>query len=58
MIDYFWFPFHGMMNVTCEGRYSIIFLYHICSLMHLKKEKLVNMPYYFLSSLTKMAKAI
>jgi hypothetical protein len=44
--------------ITCEGRFSLIFLYHIRILLHLKGEKLLNMPYYLLKSLTKMSKAI
>jgi hypothetical protein len=44
--------------ITCEGVYSIIFLYHIRLLQHLKKEKEMNMPYFFLNSLSKMAKGI
>jgi hypothetical protein len=44
--------------VTCEGEYSLIFLYHIRLLMHLKNEKPLNMPYYLLIILTKMSKTI
>ena len=44
--------------LTCEGRFSLIFLYHIKLLMHLKGEKPLNIPYYFLNILTKMAKSI
>jgi hypothetical protein len=44
--------------ITCEGRFSLIFLYHIKLLMHLKGEKPLNIPYYFLNILTKMAKSI
>ena len=41
--------------VTCEGRYSLIFLYHIRILMHLGNEKPMNMPYFLLQSLKKMS---
>jgi len=44
--------------ITCEGRSSFIFLYHIRLLMHLNDEKPLNMPYYLLHSLTKMSIAI
>ena len=44
--------------VTCEGRFSIIYLYHIKLLQHLKGECEVNIPYFLLQSLTKMAKAV
>jgi len=44
--------------ITYEGRYIIIFLYHIRLLQHWKQEKEMNMPYYFLNSLSKMAKGI
>jgi hypothetical protein len=44
--------------VTCEGRFSIVYLYHIKILQHLKGEKILNMPYYFLKSLSKMSMSI
>ena len=44
--------------ITCEGRFSIIYLYHIKLLQHLKGDCEINMPYFLLQSLSKMAKAV
>jgi hypothetical protein len=45
--------------LTCEGRYSLIFLYHILMLQHIKdKHKRVNMHFYLLKILTKMAMVV
>jgi len=45
--------------LTCEGRYNIVFLYHIRLLQHLKdKKKRINMPYYLLKILTKIAATV
>jgi hypothetical protein len=44
--------------VTCEGCFSLIFLYHIIILLHLKGEKILNMPYFLIKYLTKMSKSI
>jgi hypothetical protein len=44
--------------VTCEGRYSIVFLYHIKILLHLKGQCTISLPYFLLQSLTKMSKTI
>jgi hypothetical protein len=41
--------------VTCEGRYGLVFLYHLRLLMNFTGYPL-NMPHYFLRSLYKMAK--
>jgi hypothetical protein len=41
--------------VTCEGRYGLVFLYHLRLLMNFMGYPL-NMPFYFLRSLYKMAK--
>jgi hypothetical protein len=41
--------------VTCEGRYGLVFLYHLHLLMHFIGY-LVNMPFYFQRSLYKMSK--
>jgi hypothetical protein len=41
--------------VTCEGRYILVFLYHIPLLMHLIGFEL-GMPFYLLRSLYKMSK--
>jgi hypothetical protein len=42
-------------SVTCEGRYGLVFLYHLRLLMNFMGYPL-NMPFYFLCSLYKMAK--
>jgi hypothetical protein len=44
--------------ITCEGIFSIIYLYHIKLLQHLKSDCEINMPYFLLQSLSKMAKAV
>jgi hypothetical protein len=41
--------------VTCEGRYGLVFLYHLRLLMNFMGYPL-NMPFYFQRSLYKMAK--
>lgn len=41
--------------ITCEGRYSTIFLFHLRFLLHLAGIKRMNLPYYFLRDLNKMA---
>jgi hypothetical protein len=44
--------------ITCEGRFSIIYLYHIKLLQHLRGDCEINMPYFLLQSLSKMAKTV
>ena len=44
--------------ITCEGRYSIVYLYHIKLLLHLKGQRIINLPYFLLQSLNKMSKTI
>jgi hypothetical protein len=41
--------------ITCEGRYSTVFLFHLRFLLHLAGIKRMNLPYYFLRDLNKMA---
>jgi hypothetical protein len=41
--------------ITCEGRFRLVFLYHLCLLMSFIGFPL-NMPYYLLRSLYKMGK--
>ena len=41
--------------IKCEGRFSLIFLYHIRILQNLNQKKLLNMPYYLLHNLQKMS---
>ena len=44
--------------VTCEGRFSLVFLYHIRILQHLNHEKPMNMWYFLLQSLKKMSSQV
>lgn len=44
--------------LTCEGYYSLTFLYHIRLLLHFESSKLINFPYCLLRSLEKMAKRV
>jgi hypothetical protein len=44
--------------ITCEGRFSIIYLYHIKLLQHLRGDCEINLPYFLLQSLSKMAKTV
>ena len=44
--------------ITCEGRFSIVYLYHIKSLQHLKSDYEIDMPYFLLQRLSKMAKVV
>jgi hypothetical protein len=41
--------------ITCEGRYGLVFLYHICLLMVFMGYE-INMPYYLHRSLFKISK--
>lgn len=41
--------------VTCEGRFATIYIYHMRFLQHVLGIKRLNLPYYFLKSLSKMA---
>jgi hypothetical protein len=52
-----WHGFLLMLKqfITCEGRYSLVFLYHVCLLMVFLGYNL-NMSFYLLRSLQKMAK--
>ena len=44
--------------VTCEGRYSFVFKYHFRFLQHLVGVSKMNLPFFFLKSLQKMASKI
>lgn len=44
--------------LTCEGHYSLTFLYHTQFLLHFESGKLINFPYYLLWSLEKMSKGV
>ena len=41
--------------ISCEGRFALVFLYHLWLLAHLVKDDRLSLPFYFLRSLTKMA---
>ena len=41
--------------ISCEGRFALVFLYHLRLFAHLVKEDRLSLPFYFLRSLTKMA---
>ena len=47
--------YHVQKYVTCEGRFSFVFLYYIRILQHLNQEKLMDMPYYLLHNLKKIS---
>jgi hypothetical protein len=44
--------------ITCEGRFSVVYHYHVRILMHLIGCKPLNMPYYLHKSSTKMAESM
>ena len=44
--------------MTCEGRFSLIYIYHIIFLMHLNGDYPLNIPYFLLKILTKMSKRV
>jgi hypothetical protein len=44
--------------ITCECRFSTIHCYHMCFLMHLNGDQEMNLPFYLLKILTKMANRI
>jgi hypothetical protein len=44
--------------ISCEGRYGLVFLYHIRTILHFKVGKEINLPFYLWSSLKKMAQGI
>jgi hypothetical protein len=41
--------------ITCEGRYYIVFLFHLRFFLHLSGIKRLNLPYYLLHDLKNMA---
>lgn len=41
--------------LTCERRYIVVFLYYLKFLFHFAGMRTLNMPYFILKSLTKMA---
>jgi hypothetical protein len=45
-------------HVMCEDRFSLVYLYHIRILLHIKGDRALNMPHCLLKSITKMFKTI
>lgn len=44
--------------ITCEGRYGITLLYHMRFLLHFHGDQPLNLPFFLLRSLTKMASRV
>jgi hypothetical protein len=44
--------------MTCEGRYGITLLYHMWFLLHFYGNQPLNIPFFFLKSLIKMASKV
>jgi hypothetical protein len=44
--------------ITCEGRFSLIYIYHIRLLMHLNDDYPLNLPYFLLKILSNMSKRV
>jgi hypothetical protein len=44
--------------ITYEGRFSLVHLYHIRSLIHVNGENPLNLPFFLLKILSKMSKRI
>ena len=44
--------------ITCEGRYGRTMLYHFRLLLHFTGKQPLNMPFYLLKGLTKMASKV
>jgi hypothetical protein len=46
------------MYITCEGRFSLVHIYHIRLLIHVNGDYPLNLPYLLLNILSKMSKRI
>jgi hypothetical protein len=44
--------------ITCEGRYSLVFKYHLRFLQHMAGVSKMNLPFFFFKSLQKMSSKI
>ena len=44
--------------ITCEGRYNRAMLYHFKLLNHFTNRETINLPFYLLKALTKIAKQV
>lgn len=50
-----WLP---LVTITCEGRYAVIFIYHVRLLSHLFEDRRINIPHLLRLSLYKMATGV
>lgn len=41
--------------ITCEGRFGCMYVYHICLLMNFLENGNINLPFFLLNSLRRMA---
>lgn len=55
-----WHPLLTMLQhfVTCEGRFVVVFLYHVHLMVHFTEGRHLNIPYFLRLSLHMMAKGI
>jgi len=44
--------------ITCKGRFSLVYIYHIRILIHLNGDYPLNIPYFLLKIFTKMSKRV
>ena len=44
--------------ITCEGRFDLVFKYHISFLQHLNQQSKMNFPFFFLKSIQKISNRI
>jgi hypothetical protein len=44
--------------ITCEGRFSLVYTYHIRLLMHINGDYPLNLPYFLLKIVSKMSKRV
>jgi len=44
--------------ITCEGGFSLVYIYHIRLLMHINGDYPLNIPYFLLKSLSNMSKRV
>jgi len=44
--------------ITCEGRFSLVYLYHVKLLIHINGDYPLNLPYFLLKILSKMSKRV
>jgi hypothetical protein len=44
--------------IICEGRFSLVYIYHIRLLIHINGDYPLNLPYFLLKSLSKMFKRV